>query len=277
MKIDTMRKLDYNLGPACCKFLLFFRLFSRGGISLNRIQLRKEPKHILVIKFFGMGSILLASPALRQLKSKYKSVRITIFTLFPNLELCKMLDSIDSVICLDISSLSIFLKSFTKSIFDIRRRKFDVIINLEFLTNFSALVTLLVTLFAKPKIIVGFTSPFKWRNSVHNLNVCFDHSRHITKIFAKTVSSLSQEAFQPSFEHEKAALRKKMDSEYMKKLFRTNNELADCNFFICVNISAGELSLQRRWPKEYFAQVVNELIQREEYKDAWIITQATPN
>jgi ADP-heptose:LPS heptosyltransferase len=74
--------------------------------------------------------------------------------------------------------------------------------------------------------------------------------------------SIGGDAFEPSFESEKAILHQRMDKEYMKKLLKANSDLADCSFVICVNINAGELSLHRRWPKEYFAKVINQLIQR---------------
>ncbi len=264
MKIDTIRKLDCYLGPVLCKFLLCVRLISRAVLLDNRAPLAKEPKHILVMKFFGMGSILLASPALRELKRRYRSAKITVFTLLPGRELCGMLDAIDDVICLDINSPLSFLKSFRRAIFEIRKRDFDIILNLEFLTNFSILVALLVTLFEKPKITVGFSSPYNWRNSAHDINVCFDHSKHITKIFAKMASSLTGEAFEPALEFERASLLEKGDRGYITKLIKGNNNLARCGFFACVNISASDLSLQRRWPREYFAEIVNWLAKRPE-------------
>lgn len=274
MKIDTMRKLDYYLGPVLCFFLLFIRSIFRTTVSLNDAPITKDPKNILVIKFFGMGSILLASPAMRELKKKYKSAKITMFTLVSNFELCNVLDSIDSVICMDINDSLGFLKSFSRAILDIRKKNFEIIINLEFLANFSILVILLVTLFGKPKIKVGFSSPFGWRNSVHDINVCFDYSKHIMKVFIQTVSSLTGEVFEPSLGPEKVSLLKKRDREYIGKLLRENNGLVHCSFFICVNISAGELNLQRRWPKEYFIEVVNGLIQRSDVAIFLIGTKA---
>jgi ADP-heptose:LPS heptosyltransferase len=262
MEIDTLRKLDSSLGPVLCKFLLFLRSVSQTIIPQDTALITKEPENILVMKFFGMGSILLASPSLRELKKKYKSAKITVFTLLSNRELCDILDSIDDVICLDINGPLSFLKSFRRAIFDIRKRRFAIIINLEFLTNFSILVTLLVTFLKKPSIKVGFSSPYSWRNSVHDINVCFDHSKHIMKIFAKTVSSLTGEFFVPSLEPERALLLAKREAGYREKLVRENSDLAYCSFFVCVNINAGELSLQRRWPKEYFAQIINSLIKR---------------
>ncbi len=50
----------------------------------------------------------------------------------------------------------------------------------------------------------------------------------------------------------------------MQKVVAENSGLRQCNFFVAVNINAGELSLHRRWPREYFALVVKALIQRDE-------------
>jgi ADP-heptose:LPS heptosyltransferase len=207
-----------------------------------------------------MGTILLVSPALRELKKKHKNAKVTMLTLSLNRELCEILSCIiDEVIYLEIQNPLAFFISFIRIISDNRKRNFDIVIDLEFLTNFSALVTLLVTLFDKPRLTVGFSSPSNWRNSIYNINVSFDHSRHITRIFVKMFCSLTGETFEPSFEPERKILLQKMDTGYTKKLL--GQAISDKPaFLICVNINAGDLSLHRRWPKEYFAEVVKELI-----------------
>lgn len=263
IKMDIMRKIDSFLGPAICKFLLLIRRFSRPRPPLNNIPSIQNCRNILIVKFFGMGTILLASPMFRELKTKFKDAKITILTLDLNREICKMLSSIDEVISLKIDSFSGFIATFIKAVAEIRKQNFDIIINLEFLTNFSALITLMAELFERPKLVVGFNSPLNWRDSINDINVSFDHSRHITGIFAKMAHSLTGRIFQPSFEHEKNAFLENMDSRYVETLL-ANNKLANCSFFICVNISAGDVSLHRRWPKEYFAELVNKLAEKPE-------------
>ena len=260
MKINIMRRIDHYLGPVICNFLLLLRLFARSGWSTNQVQVPDNPRNILIIKFFGMGTILLVSPALRELKKKHKNAKVTMLTLSLNRELCEILSCIiDEVIYLEIQNPLAFFISFIRIISDNRKRNFDIVIDLEFLTNFSALVTLLVTLFDKPRLTVGFSSPSNWRNSIYNINVSFDHSRHITRIFVKMFCSLTGETFEPSFEPERKILLQKMDTGYTKKLL--GQAISDKPaFLICVNINAGDLSLHRRWPKEYFAEVVKELI-----------------
>ncbi len=199
MHINIIRKVDQYAGPVICRFLLLLKAFRPGTPHANN-NLKINPKNILIIKFFGLGSILLASPSLSLLKKKYPAAKITLFTLPENSRICKILPSIDEAICLDIKNISIFLRNFIKAISDIRKRDFDVIVNLEFLTNFSALVSLLATLFLKNRITIGFNSPLSWRNRVHDLNVSFSHSAHITKIFLKVIHSLGVEGRELSIE-----------------------------------------------------------------------------
>lgn len=262
MNISRIRAMDKYLGPVICSFLLTIETVYKYFKRPDNILQHKDIKKILLIKFFGMGSILLASPAVRRLKDKYPDAKVTILTLYANKQICEILPSIDDALYLKIDGHWIFLSNFLRIIFDIRRRNFDVIVNLEFLTYFSALVTLLTVMFTKGKIAIGFNSPLRWRNKIHEINVSVDHSRHITKIFAKVVSSLGVEDFTPSFEPERKALLAAMNTEPMKDLIKSNVGLAGCDFFICINISAGVLCLLRRWPKEYFAKIANELIKK---------------
>jgi ADP-heptose:LPS heptosyltransferase len=263
MDINLIRPIDRYLGALICLGLLPLKYLYRYFNPLKEPLRREEIKKILLIKFFGMGSITLASPTMRKLKETYTHAEITILTLSANKEICELLPPIDRAVYLKIDNPLVFLADFIRIIFEIRKSDFDVIIDLEFLTNFSALVTLIAILFTKNKWAVGFNSPLKWRNNIHDINVSFDHSRHITKIFAKVVHSLGVEAFEPSLEAERAVLLEKSQG-FIQRLLKSNNALKGCEYFVCVNINAGELCLHRSWPKEYFAKVVNELIKRSD-------------
>lgn len=102
MKINTMRKIDYYAGGIICRFLLLLRNLYNMIYVFSKPK-KNDFKNILIIKFFGMGSILLASPALRLIKSKYPCAKVTILTLSENRKLCEMLPSIDEVICLSVN------------------------------------------------------------------------------------------------------------------------------------------------------------------------------
>lgn len=262
MRIGFVRKIDRYLGPTACRLLLLVKWFLPSNAVSKKEWTVGGFRNILVIKFFGMGTILLASPAFRALRAKYPSARITMLTLARNREMCELLPFVDEVICLELHSVLGFIMIFARTMFGFRKRKFDVVIDMEFMTCFSALVTLLVTLINRPQVTVGFNSPMKWRNNTHKMGVSFDHSRHVTGIFSKVVESLGVESYSTSYELEKATFLKRMDIEYGESLIKSNNALAKADYLISININAGDLCLHRKWPKEYFAVVVNELIKR---------------
>jgi len=184
-----------------------------------------------------------------------------LLTLESNRELCEMLPWVDEIVGLKISKFGAFLKSLRQSVQTIRRQEPDVLLNLEFLTNFSALVALLCTLFKPKKTVVGFSSPYRWRNSINDINVCFDHSRHIIKTFAKVITSLTGTSFEPTLENVRSAMQEGLDHGYFNRLVAGHQVLSECKVFICVNINAGELNLLRRWPAQNFSVVVKELLQ----------------
>ncbi len=62
-----------------------------------------------------------------------------------------------------------------------------MIVDLEFITNFLALTTLLISLISKPCTVIGFSSPSRWRNKVYSIAIPFDHGRHIYRDFRETV------------------------------------------------------------------------------------------
>lgn len=262
ININVIRKVDKYVGPLICSFLLMLNSFYKFIKGVDSALSCRKIKKILLIKFFGIGTIILTSPAIRKLKEEYPQAEITILTLYSNKDICEILPSLDKTIYFKMDNLLASFINFVRIIFSIRKKNFDVIMNLEFLTNFSALATLLTIMFTTTKLSVGFNSPLKWRNNIHDINVSFDHSRHIVNIFFKFVNSICKENNQEiSFEKERISFLKNADHDYIEKLL-INNSLTNCDYIICVNINSGALSLHRRWPEEYFRIVVCDLIKK---------------
>ena len=259
MRVNLLRKIDSRLGPVICKIILLLRKTILKFSSRNQLEKSKDLRKVLIIKFFGMGTILLSSPAILELKKKFPNLEVSFLTLAQNKEVCETLASVDTVFLLRIDSLYNFVEDFVDVLVKLNRVKFDVIFDLEFLTNFSALTTLLLTVFKKNVVSVGFNSPLKWRNLVYTLTVAFDHSRHISKIFGKMMSSVCGEISSLSFDSEKKTLLDNCETEFL------NNMLPQCDSKevstrrICININSGPLSYLRRWPEEYFLVLVDKL------------------
>lgn len=264
MHISLLRNLNQYGGPLACRMVFLAR--SLFKIRRHRIQaIPANIKEIVVIKYFGMGTLLLASPALRELKRTYPEARITIVTLAENREICEMLPAFDRVLQLSLGNPLSFMVSFLRVLVLARRIRPDIVADLEFFTNFSALSTLLITATARPLISVGFCSSLKWRNRVYDITVSFDHSRHISKIYIKFISSICSnvDKKEPLFDQEHAALLRHRDPKQFDAVLAESGVDANKAFVACLNINAGILCLHRRWPLLYFKELVAGLLESE--------------
>ena len=157
MNLNLLRWIDEVFGP------IVARLFFIIGLVVGRSRKLKSPleyktvEKILIIKFFGGGSILLASPAIYGIKKVHPDAHISIITLSENREICSLLKAIDKIYYLDLKDpFSFFLKYF-KLIQEIKNKNYDFIVDLEFVTNFSALQLYLFRLF--PSLVPRLVFP----------------------------------------------------------------------------------------------------------------------
>ncbi|KKR03864.1 MAG: Glycosyl transferase family 9 [Candidatus Uhrbacteria bacterium GW2011_GWF2_39_13] len=261
MNLGIIRKIDEYLGPLVCRFFYWLEQLSHPSRKRNIIE-NLTPKKILIIKFFGLGTILLTSPALRILKEKYHDAEITILTTTSNVTVCSMLPTLDKVLDINIKNPASFLISYLKLLNSFRKEHYDLIIDLEFLTNFSSLTTILCMFLGKSRVSIGFNSPQQWRNRIYNYTVSFDHSRHISKIFMKLVSILFDEKIRDDidFNTERKVFIENADKKYFDKLLKKEDALKKCRHIVCVNINAGFLCLHRRWPEEYYREILEKLL-----------------
>lgn len=208
-----------------------------------------------------MGSILSASPAFRKIKEIFPSSKVTILTEASNKELCKNLPGIDDIITIDIKNFASFVATFFVSLNIARRKSYDYVIDLEFFANVSAIFTLLLTIISPPKSTVGFNFPKKIRNKVYDIRVIFDHDRHIGEVYLKVLSSLGNtKNLQYTYEVERANLLEYADKGYLNNLIRESISSRGYSSIVTININSGELCPQRKWPKEYFIEIVRALI-----------------
>jgi len=260
MNLNLIRWIDKVFGPILA-WLLFIAGLAVGRSHKLSPSIQPETiKKILILKFFGGGSILLASPIFSRIKETLPGARISIITLSENNEICSLLTPIDNIYYLDLKSPVSFFLKFLNLIREIKNENYDVIVDLEFITNFSALTTLLISLTSKPATAIGFSSPSRWRNKVYSVTIPFDHSRHITGIFEKLFSPIVGKPSNVDFSAPKRDLLSAAElSPLTTTLSETDSEIKK---IVCVNINAGKLSLLRRWPQENYAELILGLYHR---------------
>lgn len=246
MNIRLMRFVDRYLGvPLCWISGLFHRRFTR-----RRISFQNPPRAILIIKFFGMGSILLSAPFVVALREAFPESRVYYLSFSSNREILERLPFPFTPLTISSASAWSFVRDTIAVLRTVRRASVSVVFDLEFFSKFSTLISSLSGASER----VGFELPTFWRRSNLTVPVPFDRSRHVREMFCKQLQAYGIAAVTPSVQisiHATAAERVSLE----QKLALGRNGVQ----VIAVNINAGATSLERRWPAERFAEVVRQL------------------
>ncbi|MFQ3675843.1 MAG: hypothetical protein SNJ64_04805, partial [Endomicrobiia bacterium] len=176
MKMRTMQQIDKFFGP------LFCFLFSLGYKRIKSVSINDMlAKNVLVIKFWGMGSIILLSPAVKMLKDKNPEAKVTLLTLERNVEIANLLQIFDEVVVLKLSDAHFYVVmiEILRLIKLLRKKVYDVIIDAEFFTRFSALITF----FSRAKVKIGFHAWEVYRGNFYDITKPFNRYWNVKKNF----------------------------------------------------------------------------------------------
>ena len=244
-RIKIAKRIDEYIGR--CLILLMDK--SRSMVA--RQNSTTEIRRILVVKFWGIGSIILAEPALRYLRQKFPEAQLDFLTLAQNRELFAFIPHVDQVYTLDFRHIGKFLLSAIRLVAQLRRQKYDLIFDAEFFANFSALISRRLN----PRRLIGFSRPHSVKNRLLDMAVPFADDEHAAHNFFRLVKIGGEE----SSEREKNILpRLALPFSHSARL-RLPRRPA-----VIMNINASPLALERRWPQERFAHLAKWLLRRYE-------------
>jgi ADP-heptose:LPS heptosyltransferase len=261
MTVKTMRAIDRFAGvPLCWVSGLFNRVFRRA-----HFQLPSSPHTVLVIKFFGIGSVLLSTSFLSLMLQRFPGVRVVYLTFSSNREVLQLTGLPVEIITISDTS---FLSFVATTILALRRlwaSAVDVVFDLEFFSKFSTLISVL----SGARSRVGFDLPVWWRRSNLTNPVALEHSTHVTGLFLRQLRALG---IQPPDTLDpitlNASARDESSMEQKLGLQGSSSEV------ICININAGETSLERRWRPHRFVEVAGELVRKEPQRRIYFIGNA---
>jgi ADP-heptose:LPS heptosyltransferase len=258
MRIKTMKFIDETFSPLVC-FIFYWhnrvrKLFVRSPYTINP----ESVKNILLLKFFGMGSIILATPMMRALKARFPHAKLIIFTFASNKEICERIELIDEIVIMDPGNPFRIIKSLLACIRKIRRKHCEISIDLEFFAKSSSLVQYL----CGTKIRVGFYIiqfgtwlKMLWRGDLLTHNVYYNPHRHTTEVFLALARSIGADTEDLSPAPIKIYDE---DTTNLSKLFSEIN-IRENDFIILININSSSLCVERRWPIEKFVDLTKKL------------------
>ncbi len=248
MKTSTMKTIDHYLGIPVCLFLDIVQrlreIFPRQHVRVYR--------RILVMKFFGMGTILLASPMLRAIKARHPDATIGFLTFESNRDIVMRLGLVDEVYTLRTGTLRQFAGDLLRSIRVIRRSRYDVTIDMEFFSKFSTIITYL----SGSPVRIGYFMRQLWRGDLLTEQIYYNHFKHITEVIGALAVPLDVRITDGTIQR---PMISSSDLERASELL--TSEGVDSNeLLIAFNVNVSDLSLERRWPKEHFQQLAAALL-----------------
>lgn len=244
-----MKLVDGTLGWVLAQLLASVAAF-RG---LRAPAVPDRPRHILVLKFFGLGSIQLATPFLRALRSRYPEARIGFLTFSQNAEFVTLLEDVDEVCSVRTSNLRVFALDTFRVLGWMRRVGFDFVFDLEFFSKYSTILCYL----SGATVRIGYGLADRWRAALLTHSIPLRMDIHITDSFLEMGTIVGAEGpceLKPPVVTDVA--RAHVDG------LLARHGLDSCAPLVVVNVNAGEKSLLRRWPAERFATLVESLAGR---------------
>ncbi|MBM2840888.1 MAG: glycosyl transferase [Bacteroidetes bacterium] len=251
MTVAPMRTIDRFLGIPLCWLTGVWLTITK---SLRKRESRDRIQTVLVIKFFGLGSIVLSTPFLTQLRRH--NCKITFLTFETNRELVERLTQPDKLLTISTASPLRFMRDTLSALRLIRSFRPDAVFDLEFFSKFSTAVSA----FSGAPVRVGFELPTFWRrvNVTHQIPIV--HTMHVKDLFLEQLKPLGLFSAEPapivalkSTHDERGSMERKLG-------LGSNNATV-----ISMNINAGPTSIERRWPPDRFMNVASAL--RERYSD----------
>jgi len=254
--------IDMRVGPLLCALLVGWRAIFRVRAPLPTPE---SVKKILVLKPWGMGSIVLASPLLERLRERHPQARIDFVSLRENAPILSLLPQIDRRIALELGGgIPAFFVGTLRTLLALRRERYDLLYDLEFFTRFSAIFSSLV----HARRSHGFSSKSQWRGRLHDVQVPFNAYHHVALNFLMLLrddpmdpidtAPIEGDAALPLLRAPEGAWEACCERLGADPAWRASAPI------VVVNPNAGDMALERRWPAERVAELLGLLGARHE-------------
>ena len=247
MHINAIRFIDRKIGIPLCKLLQVLKWAKRKRYPVNDIDIKK----ILIIKMWGLGTIILCSPTFRAIRKKYPKAKIYFLTMNSNKGLYDGNDFFDEIIYFPVNSLLQMTMDGLKLLWKLRKEKIDLLIDLEIIARFTALLSY----FSKAKISIGFDPKEQGRGGLYDIRVPYHEYGHITESFLEVLKPL--DICKPKVTLEKPYIPED-DKKQVEELLRKHK----IKNYAVVNVNTSNLALERRWQADKFATVIDHLVKK---------------
>lgn len=239
----AMRALDRRAGPLLARAV--------APWLPRHAELPEDPAEIAIVKFLGLGALALAEPALRALRARYPRARLTLVTFSHHLELLPALGVVDRGLGVTQDGAAAFARSTRQALSDLRAARPEILLDLE-TSHFSALFAALSGAPAR----IGFCVPGWATHRLYSHTLTFAEEQHATERFLALAALAG--ASPPADATPRLTLPRP-DGALRRQL-----GLPPSAPLVALNIHAGALCPERRWPAERFERLARRLLAETE-------------
>ena len=227
----------------------------------------KEIDKILILQLAGIGDLVLATPTLKALRTRFKDAYIGLLVISRTAQLIKGCPDIDDLFVLDIRDTSLrnllkkgaFIKVY-KTTKELRKKRFDMLINLEHISSWIGSFKIAVLFWligAKYRVgrdtdKRGFFLNFKIRENSNEPKHAVEANLDVARALGANIEKITLEV--PIFEEDKTYISN----------FLAQRGVSDTD--LLVGLNPGTYRPYGRWFKERWTQLAHWLIEERGYK-----------
>lgn len=212
-------------------------------------------KEVVVCKFFGPGSILMSIPLLRALKDA--GYKIIFLSFERNLSLLKSITLIDEPVTVRTDNFLVLIADTLKMILTIRRRKSRFFLDLEFFSNYTAIIAALSGVQKR----IGFYSVSKKRAGIVQDIVPYNKFIHIIHnylVFSRYIIGEKYQDYLNSIS-DKSILNFNRDNKTIEQILRNTTRKYSEQFIVFAPFPSQILYELKIWPQSYWATLADSI------------------
>lgn len=223
---------------------------------------RRRPRRVVVLKFFGLGSILRAGPLFSAVRAACPGARLDLVTFAANADLAGRLGVFERVLAVRSDRPLRLATDLARTIACLVTGRYDVAIDLEFFSNAS---TFLAATTLAP-VRVGYSRRRGLRERLLSRKVSYDPARHVTEVYAEAGRAAGiLVAANPC-----PVLRSREEDRRRLEGLLAAYGMGPKDRLVLLNVTSSGLCEERRWPPDRFAWLHDRLARRRRERLAFI-------
>ena len=261
MNLSLAKAVDRYVGVLVCFLLAALRLVREMVWPRDSLL---EPRTILLVKFWGLGNIVLLLPVVRLVRERFPGARVVFLSLRRNRELLDACPDLDHRVYVDDRNFLTLVPGLVASAWRAFRERPDLTIDFEQFARASAVLATL----ARSKQIVGLATPGQGRAVLYHKRVRYDDGQHMgqTYLDLARAAGVRERFYRPSPVPLAAEHRAEVDALLDGRAGREP--------LVVVHPGSGDNFQGRRWPAESFARLADRLAREQ---GALVVVTGTPS